>query len=386
MSQDSERGQVAGLFDPDWYLLENPDVARASLDPLQHYLDHGAWECRNPNPLFDSQWYLEQHPELALARYNPLQHYVNVGATALYDPHPLFDTRTYQRICGRLPRGMTPLELFLASEKTSLAGAYCSVEALHKTQQSFLDQVTVNVLEDRRKTSVRWAVFLQCGSTSQHHCWLTSAPRPWHLIANFYDDSYNTPLPADMVLVQNRGSKFTAMYRILEDRPDFFKSYDYILLLDDDILVQEEQITRLFELVQVLSLKLAQPALKRESMHTWSVLLEQEGSIGRYLNTVEIMMPIISRDALNAGAYLFGRSISGWGLDFALGEVVSRKFGRKKVAVIDAISFLHSKSIDTSEGAYYRMLRDNGLSALVEERAINLCFGAHGPIEAEVES
>lgn len=35
------------LFDPDAYLAANPDVARAGVDPLQHYLVHGLSEGRS---------------------------------------------------------------------------------------------------------------------------------------------------------------------------------------------------------------------------------------------------------------------------------------------------------------------------------------------------
>ena len=381
--ESASRDLVRRLFDAEWYLSENPDVASAGMDPLRHYLEFGAWEWRNPCPLFDSQWYLNQFPELASHGVNPLIHYLTEGAGLLHDPHPLFDTRTYSGVCGRLPTGMTPLELFMASGKSALAGAYRTIDALQETQRAFLDAVKVQVLRDDRKTAARWAVFLQSGRPSLHEHWLTQAARPWHLIANFYDDSYNFPIAADMVLAQSQGTKFTAVYRLLENWPDFFQRYDYVLFLDDDILVSESQITRLFEVVQSLGLKLAQPSIHPESAFTWPVLVRQPGSIGRYLNTVEIMMPVISREALEVGAFLFGRSISGWGLDFALGREVSRVFGRRQIAVIDAISFLHAKAVDIDQGSYYRMLRNAGLSALVEERAIRLAFGAHGPIDHE---
>jgi hypothetical protein len=333
--------------------------------------------------LFDSHWYLSQFPEVAGSGINPLLHYLTEGAGLLHDPHPLIDTRTYLRICGRLPVGMTPLELFLASDKSALAGAYRSVEALQQTQQRFLDSVTVDVLRDDRRAPARWAVFLQCGRPSLHEQWLTSSSKPWHLIANFYDDAYHRGIHADMVLVQSQGTKFTAIHRLMEGRPGFFEPYDYVLFLDDDILVSEDQLTRLFELVQTLNLKLAQPALRQESAYTWPVLVEQAGSIGRYLNTVEIMMPIVSREALNEGAYLFGNTISGWGLDFALGDIIRRRFGKKEIAVIDSISVLHTKDVNTQEGAYYRMLQGNRISPLVEERIMGANYGAWGPIAEE---
>ena len=47
----------SGIFDPDWYLLNYPDVAAAAVDPLRHYLEYGAAEGRNPGPFFDGAWY-----------------------------------------------------------------------------------------------------------------------------------------------------------------------------------------------------------------------------------------------------------------------------------------------------------------------------------------
>jgi hypothetical protein len=39
-----------GLFDPDFYLQSNPDVAESGVDPWQHYLHYGIAEGRPPNP------------------------------------------------------------------------------------------------------------------------------------------------------------------------------------------------------------------------------------------------------------------------------------------------------------------------------------------------
>lgn len=40
------------LFDENWYLDAYPDVASAGVDPLQHFVLHGAAEGRDPNPVF----------------------------------------------------------------------------------------------------------------------------------------------------------------------------------------------------------------------------------------------------------------------------------------------------------------------------------------------
>ena len=45
------------LFDREWYLQQNPDVARSGATE-RHYRRHGASEGRDPSPFIDRDWYL----------------------------------------------------------------------------------------------------------------------------------------------------------------------------------------------------------------------------------------------------------------------------------------------------------------------------------------
>lgn len=85
------------LFRPAWYLEQNPDVAKAGIDPLLHYILHGGAEGRSPHPLFDSHFYTNQVPEAERTAMTPLAHYASAGAALGLDPHPLFDTKFYLR-------------------------------------------------------------------------------------------------------------------------------------------------------------------------------------------------------------------------------------------------------------------------------------------------
>jgi GT2 family glycosyltransferase len=79
----------SGLFDPSWYLAQNPDVAQSGTDPLRHYLIYGASEGRDPHPMFNGDMYLAQYPGATNSRLNPLVHYLKFGAAAGYEPHLL---------------------------------------------------------------------------------------------------------------------------------------------------------------------------------------------------------------------------------------------------------------------------------------------------------
>jgi O-antigen biosynthesis protein len=77
--RDARLISESGLFDPAWYVAQNPNVAAAGMDPLTHYLAVGSAEGRRPNSLFDPVWYRTQNPDVAASGMEPLAHYVEHG-------------------------------------------------------------------------------------------------------------------------------------------------------------------------------------------------------------------------------------------------------------------------------------------------------------------
>jgi hypothetical protein len=77
-SRNARAIRAAGLFDDEFYLKTNPDVAAADVDPLRHYLAHGASEGRWPNPSFNPVFYASQAVTLRRGE-NPLLHYIATG-------------------------------------------------------------------------------------------------------------------------------------------------------------------------------------------------------------------------------------------------------------------------------------------------------------------
>jgi hypothetical protein len=69
----------SGLFDEAWYLATYKDVAGSGIDPVKHYLVHGAAEGRNPSPAFNTRAYLAANPDIIVAGMNPLVHFVKFG-------------------------------------------------------------------------------------------------------------------------------------------------------------------------------------------------------------------------------------------------------------------------------------------------------------------
>ncbi len=85
----------SGLFDPQWYSSEYPDVSYSGLEPLDHFLRIGIKLGRNPCGLFDRQFYLAQFNDPSKLPECPLLDYLQEGWRQQRNPHPLFDLARY---------------------------------------------------------------------------------------------------------------------------------------------------------------------------------------------------------------------------------------------------------------------------------------------------
>lgn len=79
---------TSALFDSKFYLRKNADVAAAKVNPLLHFVLHGAYEKRDPGPGFSTSYYLENNPDVAASGVNPLVHYIRHGAAEGRTPVP----------------------------------------------------------------------------------------------------------------------------------------------------------------------------------------------------------------------------------------------------------------------------------------------------------
>lgn len=112
-------------FNTSYYLTANLDVAASGINPLLHYFLHGAAEGRAAVPyetlirdsgLFDADWYLERYPDVKAQGLDPLRHFVTQGLQENRDPNPLFNAAWYLRIYADIAAaGAVPLLHYIMS-------------------------------------------------------------------------------------------------------------------------------------------------------------------------------------------------------------------------------------------------------------------------------
>ncbi|PHS36194.1 MAG: hypothetical protein COB07_12670 [Sulfurovum sp.] len=69
----------SGLFDSKYYLFQYPDVRKANVDPIKHYVRFGVDEEKNPSQGFNTSFYLERYKDVNESNINPLAHYILYG-------------------------------------------------------------------------------------------------------------------------------------------------------------------------------------------------------------------------------------------------------------------------------------------------------------------
>lgn len=83
------------IFDAEWYLKNNPNLAQSNMDPYAHFSKIGWIEGQSPCFLFDTKWFSRKYAAYLDSKTNPLDYFVKNCLSQNLDPHPLFNTAKY---------------------------------------------------------------------------------------------------------------------------------------------------------------------------------------------------------------------------------------------------------------------------------------------------
>jgi hypothetical protein len=211
-------------------------------------------------------------------------------------------------------------------------------------------------LRDRRPTPRRrFLVFSSAGDRANLHRWLHGR-RIFDLWITYYGAHRDRYAESADIYCARKGSKFQNLKDAYDRWPDIVRSYDAVLVLDDDILISARRINRLFEIQQQLDLWVVQPAFSPLGRITIPITRVQWRCDIRYTNFVEMTCPLFRRDKLDAFMAVYDPVLTGYGTDWWFLDVLGPDLSGR-VAVIDRITCVnpheHTKGgvreIDTLE-------------------------------------
>lgn len=92
----------SGIFDEAWYRSQLDEPLPDGVDPVAHYLDHGAASGLSPHPAFLPSWYVvkvrsgkKSSTGMEAIVASPLLHYLSTGKNRGLSPHPMFDAHWF---------------------------------------------------------------------------------------------------------------------------------------------------------------------------------------------------------------------------------------------------------------------------------------------------
>jgi hypothetical protein len=343
---------------------------------LLDYLESQPLWSHATSRFFDSRWYIEKNSAALATNENPLQHFWRIGFDRRLDPSPHFDMQFFSRAIARdhVDRKHYAYEYLCQDDRNVLQSA----AELEQRQSEFYASIRLETLKmsERRKP---FLLFVQSGRDFIPDFDYTTAI--FDTPINYYDESARIPDEVDYVFRQ-RGFKVTTVRKILEVCPDVLLGYESALLLDDDVAIRQDQIETLFLTQEKHRLDLLQASLSEDSSCFFPVLRQPLAGKGlRPISAIEVMMPLISRRALQEFGWVFKEGISGWGVDALLSTEIRRRFGNT-VALLSDIVCVHLRAIDTSRGAFYKFLRGHGIEPTVEAGKIALKFSINDKMSA----
>ncbi len=176
-----------------------------------------------------------------------------------------------------------------------------------------------------------------------------------------------------------KGFKFEVIKEAIESNIELIKKYDFIWLPDDDLKIKSLEINTLFQICRQYNLALAQPSVIRgEIIH--SFLRRRFHCILRYVNFVELMCPVFSREALFKVLDTFTINRSAYGIDWLWAE----RLKKERVAVIDAVGVHHKRKLFS--GKIYKKFNSLGISPkedaieILERYKLKVCYRQYGKV------
>lgn len=205
------------------------------------------------------------------------------------------------------------------------------------------------------------------GKESCHRSWMDKTGGfDVHLIV--YDDTYDKYKQDTPFVLRSKGQKYKLIYNYLNHNTRYLNQYDYFYMPDDDILIDNENILRLFDYMVELKLAMAQPALTN-SYYSHPITIKQPNKRLRYTNFVEMMQPCFSKEALKKVLFTFNENASGWGIDFHWGKLVD--YQNYNTAIIDDVASVHTRQVqsinENNKKELYNYLRKYNLTTTIFE-------------------
>ena len=184
-------------------------------------------------------------------------------------------------------------------------------------------------------------VFTSAGDNTQFYNHWLGEHRNYDVWCVYYgknDENYNMYEGLVDKIWKRKGSKFQNFHYIYTNYKDLLDKYDRFFIVDDDIVINTNDINNLFNISIKYDLWVCQPSFTEDSKISQPYLNKVIlGNYLRYVNFIEVGVPVFSKEALYKFMEYYDPILIGWGIDLLYMWVLGLE-KENKYAIIDIIS------------------------------------------------
>lgn len=193
------------------------------------------------------------------------------------------------------------------------------------------------------------------------------------LLFNYSGQEITQTLPFNCLYLskstENKGQIFEAVYHFLQKG---VFTYEYIGILDDDLLCSVQDLNKLLFIAQLEELDVFQPSITRDSYFDHRQFVHITGIISKQTDWVEVMAPFYRMSIFNAASPYFSYTISGQGIDVYVIPTIQRILKLPKTSIVHAIQIKHCRPIRSGKRLYSNGKNNLQEIATVQKKCIEI--------------
>ena len=179
-------------------------------------------------------------------------------------------------------------------------------------------------------------VFTSAGDRNNVRLWL-EGQKNFDLWICYYGDRSGAYQDVADRYTARKGSKFQNVHHLFTQDPDAFRDYAGVMVMDDDLVISGEDISRLFDLRLERDLWLLQPAFRSRGKISHDITRMHPRTSLRFTNFVEMTCPLFRIDKFEQFMRAYDPELVGWGMDWWFTEVLGDEVSGK-IAIVDTIT------------------------------------------------
>ncbi|MEI6586788.1 MAG: hypothetical protein WCL56_11920 [Sediminibacterium sp.] len=182
----------------------------------------------------------------------------------------------------------------------------------------------------------------------------------------------NQNVPYDYYISEKTENKGEIFYHLSKYVTEHQLNYNYIGVIDDDIIFKISDFNYLFHIATLHQLDVFQPSIAKDSFFSHRRFVHRPGQMVTEIDWVEIMAPFYRQNLLLACQKYFLKTISGQGVDCYLMPVLQKLNNQNKTGIVHSVQIKHARPIRSHQRLYKNGLNNEQEIEIIRQEALSL--------------